>query len=67
MRVALSKVWADGGDGGIELANKVVKTLETKKSEYHPLYPLEMALKDKITTIAKEIYGADGVVIPAGS
>ena len=59
---ALSKVWADGGDGGIELANKVVKTLETKKSEYHPLYPLEMALKDKITTIAKEIYGADGVV-----
>ena len=59
---ALSKVWADGGDGGIELANKVVKTLETKNSEYHPLYPLEMALKDKITTIAKEIYGADGVV-----
>ena len=59
---ALSKVWADGGDGGVELANKVVKTLETKKSEYHPLYPLEMALKDKITTIAKEIYGADGVV-----
>ena len=53
---------ADGGDGGVELANKVVKTLETKKSEYHPLYPLEMALKDKITTIAKEIYGADGVV-----
>ena len=59
---ALSKVWADGGDGGVELANKVVKTLETKKSEYHPLYPLEMALKDKITTIAKEINGADGVV-----
>ena len=52
---ALAKVWEKGGEGGIELAEKVLKTLETKKSEYHPLYPLEMALKDKITTIAKKI------------
>ncbi len=58
---ALSEVWEHGGDGGIELANKVLNTLETKQSDYKPLYPDEMPLKDKIETIAKEIYGADGV------
>ena len=59
---ALSEVWANGGEGGIELATKVIETLETKESNYHPLYPLDMPLKDKIQTIASEIYGADGVV-----
>lgn len=58
---ALSKVWEQGGEGGIELANKVLKTLEQKPSHYKPLYPDEMPLKDKIHTIATEIYGANGV------
>ena len=58
---ALSEVWADGGLGGEALAKKVLSTLEEKESHYHPIYPDEMALKDKIHTIATEIYGADGV------
>jgi formate--tetrahydrofolate ligase len=59
---ALSKVWELGGEGGIELANKVLYTLENKESHFAPLYPDDMTLKDKINTIAKEIYGADGVI-----
>ena len=58
---ALSEVWAKGGDGGIELAKKVLNTLETKKSDFAPLYPDEMGISDKIETIAKEIYGAGSV------
>lgn len=58
---ALSEVWADGGEGGRALAEKVINTLETKESHYHPIYSDEMSLKDKIHTIAAEIYGADGV------
>lgn len=58
---SLSEVWEKGGEGGIDLANKVIKTIETKESNYHALYPDEMSLKDKMATIAKEIYGADGV------
>ena len=57
---ALSEVWAKGGEGGIALAEKVMETLETKPTQYHVLYPDEMSLKDKIDTIAREIYGADG-------
>ncbi len=65
---ALAEVWAKGGEGGLALAEKVVQTLETKESHYHPLYELDMPLKDKITTVAKEIYGADGVdFLPAAS
>lgn len=58
---ALSEVWAKGGEGGESLARKVLSTLEHKESDYHPIYPDEMSLKDKIHTIAAEIYGADGV------
>lgn len=58
---ALSEVWEKGGAGGEALARKVVETLEHKKSRYQPLYPDTMELKDKINTIAVEIYGADGV------
>ena len=58
---ALSEVWAKGGEGGTELARKVLETLETQNSDYHPLYPDEMGLRDKIKTVATEIYGADGV------
>ena len=58
---ALSKVWAEGGEGGIELAKKVIDTIENKESSFKPLYDDEMPLVEKIQTIAKEIYGADGV------
>ena len=58
---ALCEVWARGGEGGIALAEKVLETLETKPSNFKPLYDKEDTLKNKITTIAKEIYGADGV------
>ncbi len=58
---ALADVWADGGDGGVELANKVVETIEKKPSKYHPLYPDSISLKEKIETIATEIYGAGRV------
>ncbi|CVI70297.1 Formate--tetrahydrofolate ligase [Clostridiales bacterium CHKCI001] len=65
---ALSKVWEKGGEGGLELAEKVIKTLKTKESNYHPIYELEQPLKNKIEAIAKEIYGADGVsYAPAAS
>ncbi|RGY99432.1 formate--tetrahydrofolate ligase [Clostridium sp. AM58-1XD] len=58
---ALSEVWAKGGEGGVALAEKVLHTLETKESKFKPIYPDEMSLKDKINTVAVEIYGADGV------
>ncbi len=58
---ALSEVWGKGGDGGIELAKKVLETLENKKSDFALLYPDEMPLKEKIETVAKKIYGAESV------
>ena len=58
---ALSEVWEKGGEGGVELAKTLLETLETKESHYHPLYKDELSLEEKIETIAKEIYGADGV------
>ncbi len=58
---ALSDVWEKGGEGGIELANKVLETLETKASFFEPIYKDELSLKEKIETIAKEIYGAGSV------
>ena len=58
---ALSQVWEKGGDGGIELAEKVLYTLEHKESNFAPIYPDEMGLENKIATIAREIYGAAGV------
>ena len=58
---ALSEVWEKGGEGGVALAEKVLDTLENKENNFKPLYAGELPLKDKIETIAKEIYGADGV------
>ena len=58
---ALSEVWEKGGEGGIELANMVLNTLENKKSNFHVIYEDELSIKQKIETIAREIYGADGV------
>ncbi|RKI44427.1 formate--tetrahydrofolate ligase [bacterium D16-51] len=59
---ALSEVWEKGGEGGIELANKVLSTLEQKESRFEPLYDTSLSIKEKIETIAKEIYGAAEVV-----
>ncbi|MBD5556164.1 MAG: formate--tetrahydrofolate ligase [Roseburia sp.] len=58
---ALSEVWEKGGEGGIDLAQKVLQTIETKESHFTPIYPDELSLKEKIETVAREIYGADGV------
>lgn len=58
---ALSEVWEKGGEGGISLAEKVLDTLENKESDFHVLYENELSLKEKIETVAREIYGADGV------
>lgn len=58
---ALSEVWEKGGKGGTALAEKVLATLENKKSDFHVLYENELSLKEKIETVAMEIYGADGV------
>uniref|UniRef100_UPI003FEED6A7 formate--tetrahydrofolate ligase n=1 Tax=Roseburia sp. TaxID=2049040 RepID=UPI003FEED6A7 len=58
---ALSEVWEKGGEGGIALAEKILETIETKESHFKPLYEDELSLEEKIETIAKEIYGADGV------
>jgi len=58
--IALSEVWAKGGEGGIELAKAVLEALD-KPCGYRPLYELELPLREKIETIAREVYGADGV------
>ena len=59
---ALSQVWEKGGEGGIELANKVVETVEKKESHFKCLYEDSLSLKEKMETVAKEIYGAGNVV-----
>ena len=58
---SLCEVWEKGGEGGIDLAKKLLKTMEEKQSNYKPLYGLELTIKEKIEKIAKEIYGADEV------
>jgi len=58
---ALLEVWEKGGEGGIDLANKVLETIEHKESNFKVLYDDSLSLKEKIETVAKEIYGADGV------
>ena len=61
VKVALSEVWAKGGEGGEELAKTLLAILDKEESNYHPLYSLDLPIAEKIETIAKEIYGADGV------
>ncbi|SES93348.1 formate--tetrahydrofolate ligase [[Clostridium] polysaccharolyticum] len=58
---ALSEVWEKGGEGGIQLANKVMETLEKKESHFKPLYDDSLSIREKIETVAKEIYGAASV------
>ena len=60
-KVAFSDVFLKGGEGGIELANAVVETIESTKSEYKPLYDEKLTVREKLDIIAKEIYRADGV------
>lgn len=64
---ALARVWGEGGDGGKELAQKVLDTLETKESHFKPLYEDSLSLEEKIQTVASEIYGAKGVVYEASA
>lgn len=64
---AIANVWEKGGEGGIELANKVLETLEQKESHFKPLYEDELSLADKMRTVAKEIYGADDVIFSAAA
>jgi formate--tetrahydrofolate ligase len=60
-RIALSEVWEKGGAGGQELAEAVLEAIEQGENGYHPLYRLELPIREKIETIAKDVYGADGV------
>jgi len=62
VRSAVSEVVARGGEGGIELAEEVLKALENDQNNFHPIYDPEMPIKTKISILAREIYGADGVV-----
>lgn len=60
--VALTDVWAEGGAGGIELAEKVVHAVEHSNQTFHPIYDLQGSIRDKIEVICKDVYEADGVV-----
>lgn len=66
-RYALSEVFAKGADGGMELAQMVLEEAESGKAAFAPLYEDELSLKDKVETIAREIYGADGVIYSAAA
>jgi len=59
--VVLSDVWANGGEGGVEMAKKVVEVVESQESNFKPIYDVNATIVEKINTIAKEVYGADGV------
>lgn len=65
--VALSEVWGKGGQGGIELAEKVIATIENGENNFKPIYTDDMSIKDKINAIATQIYGADGVDFTAAA
>ncbi len=58
---APAEVFARGGEGGAELADALLSVLETEKADFSPIYPDNMPLTEKIETVAREIYGADGV------
>lgn len=67
VKVALSDVWAKGGEGGVELGEVVCDILENEESNFNPIYEIESSIEEKINTIAKEIYGASGVVFTANA
>ena len=60
-RVALSDVWARGGEGGVEVAREIMATLAEGKADFRPLYDASLPIKQKIEAVATQIYGADGV------
>ncbi len=60
--VVLSEVWAKGGEGGVALAEEVLRLIEEGKNDFHYVYPLDLPIKDKIDMIARKIYHADSVV-----
>ena len=62
-----TEIWAKGGQGGLELADAVVETLEKGEANFQPLYPTDASLKDKVHTIATKVYGADGVNYTPGA
>lgn len=64
---ALSQVWEKGGEGGIELANAVLNTLETKKSQFAPIYDDKLSITEKIKCVAREIYGASDVLFASAA
>lgn len=63
VEVSLNECWGRGGEGGIDMANKLVAILEKEESHYKPLYEMEASIVDKLNTIVREIYGGEGVVI----
>ncbi|MCI5739160.1 MAG: formate--tetrahydrofolate ligase [Ruminococcus sp.] len=65
VEVSLTEVFSKGGEGGMDLAKKVCKTIDEKPSNYHPLYDTALSIPEKLETIAKEIYRADGVTFTA--
>ena len=65
VEVSLAEIFAKGGEGGIDLADKVCRTIENKPSNYKPLYDEKLPIKEKLDTIAREIYRADGVTYTA--
>ncbi|MBE6845362.1 MAG: formate--tetrahydrofolate ligase [Ruminococcus sp.] len=67
VEVSMADIFAKGGNGGIDLAEKVCRTIEEKKSDFSPLYDETLSIKEKLDIIAKEIYRADGVVFTAAA
>jgi len=61
VKISLSEVFAKGGEGGLELANQVIETIDNSEADFRPLYDMKLPIKEKIETIAKKIYGAEGV------
>ena len=62
VKCAMAEVFAKGGEGGVELANALCETIENEKSNYAPLYDVNLSIKEKINTVATKIYGASGVL-----
>ncbi|WP_027632576.1 formate--tetrahydrofolate ligase [Clostridium hydrogeniformans] len=65
VKVSLAEVWAKGGEGGVDLAEAVIESIENKKSNFETLYDVNLTIKEKIEKIAKTIYGASGVAFTA--
>lgn len=67
VKCSMCEVFAKGGEGGVDLAKKVVETIKSEPSEFKPIYNVNLPIKEKIETIAREIYGADGVTYTAAA